>query len=85
MSDSRPLPRASAPKEPPSKLTGRKAVRARTPSPETPLADSKGEDLAAAANLQPSNTHCHASLTALARLLGRQLARETSRKEARDD
>ena len=85
MSDSRPLPRASAPKEPPSKLTGRKAAHARTTAPQAPTADTNGEDLGAAANLQPSNTHCHASLTALARLLGRQLARETSRKEARDD
>jgi hypothetical protein len=85
MREHRPLSRASAPKEPPSKLTGRKAVRARTPSPETPLADSKGEDLTAAANLQPSNTHRHPSLNALARLLGRQLARETSGKGGCDD
>ncbi len=85
MSDSRPLPRASAPKEPSSQQTGMKVARARTTDPKAPTADIKREDLAAAANLQPSNTRRHPSLNALARLLGRQLARETSGKGGCDD
>lgn len=81
----RPLPRASAPKEPPSEQTRQKAARALTTAPKAPTANSKREDLAAAPNLERSSTRRHTSLTALARLLGRQLAHETSGKGGCDD
>ena len=83
MSDSRPISRASAPQEISSTLTGKKAACAGSPEPQGPCASNKA-DPASTANL-PAPTSHHPALTSLARVLGRQVAREASREEGRDD
>ena len=85
MSDSRPISRASAPQEPPSKLTGETVTHASSAEPKTPVSTSQLNDTDKASDLPASSIQNPAPLNALARLLGRQLARATSREEGRDD
>jgi len=82
MSDSRPIPRASAPQETSSKQTGTQAARVSLAQPQGPCASNK-PDPASTANL-PAPTSYHPALTSLARVLGRQVAREASREEGCD-
>ena len=83
MRSQRPISRASAPQETLSKLTGKKAACAGSPEPHGPCASNEA-DPASTANL-PAPTSRYPALTSLAHVLGRQVAREASREEGRDD
>lgn len=75
MSDSRPISRASAPQETSSKQTGKVVARVSSAEPQGPYPS----------NQLPAPASHHPALTSLARVLGRQIAREASREEGCDD
>jgi hypothetical protein len=81
----RPIARASAPEQPPSNWTKDQALLASTialaNAPNNGAKTAQRSDAPSQSSIQQA----HPSLTALARLLGRKLAREASEPEGRDD
>jgi len=84
MSTTRPAHIASAPTELLSEETGKEATSAYSTNPETPEASFKAERPTTPPSYQNLPLG-HTSLTAMARLLGRQFARDASSKGGCDD
>jgi hypothetical protein len=85
MGKHRPLSCAPAPKKPAHKLAGKQAAHASSKASKDPVSSRKLNDTIKALNLPARPAQSHTSLAALARFLGRQLAREAPLREGCDD